>query len=55
VSKEIPLGPGYVEPGIEAFIGMLDSGNPPVPYDQLLVPVSVLEAAAGAYAAGRRS
>lgn len=49
-STDIALGPGYVVPGIEKFLGMLDSGEPPVPYEEILRPIAVMEAAALAYA-----
>ncbi|GAB3919484.1 hypothetical protein GCM10027613_23480 [Microlunatus endophyticus] len=45
ISTEIALGPGYVEPGIEKFLGMLDSGVPPVAYEEILRAVAVIEAA----------
>ncbi|MBO0810534.1 MAG: Gfo/Idh/MocA family oxidoreductase [Microlunatus sp.] len=54
VSTDIGLGPGYVQPGIEAFLGMLDSGRPPVPYDEIRTAVTIMEAAASAYTAHRR-
>lgn len=43
-STDIALGPGYVVPGIETFLGMLDSGKPPVPYEEILRAVAVIEA-----------
>jgi predicted dehydrogenase len=52
-STDITLGPGYVEPGIEKFLGMLDSGNPPVPYEEILRPVAVIEAARSVIEAAR--
>ncbi|QGN34184.1 Gfo/Idh/MocA family protein [Microlunatus sp. Gsoil 973] len=50
VSSEIALGPGYVEPGIGAFLGMLGTGAPPVPYQEILRTIVVIEAAAHAFA-----
>lgn len=44
-STDIALGPGYVVPGIETFLGMLDSGKPPVPYAEILRAITVIEAA----------
>jgi len=44
-STDVALGPGYVVPGIETFLGMLDSGKPPVSYEEILRAVSVIEAA----------
>lgn len=52
-STEIALGQGYVVPGIERFLRMLDSGTPPVPYEEILRPIAVMEAAALAYAVPR--
>lgn len=43
--RDIALGPGYVVPGIETFLGMLDSGKPPVLYEEILRPVAVIESA----------
>lgn len=55
LSSDITLGPGYVVPGIEAFLGMLDSGTPPVPYEEILRPIAVMEGAALAYTMSGRS
>lgn len=42
-ARELVLGAGYVEPGITAFLGLLDSGRLPVPYPEVVAPLDVLE------------
>lgn len=41
---DLPLGPDYLHPGLDAFVGMVRTGKPPVPYEDLLRPVSFLAA-----------
>ncbi|MGO1849915.1 Gfo/Idh/MocA family protein [Microbacterium sp.] len=43
VSRDIRLGEGYVEPGVDAFARMLTTGALPIPREQLIVPILVLE------------
>lgn len=43
VSCDIGLGDDYVQPGVNAFAEMLATGTPPIPMDQLIAPISVLE------------
>ena len=42
-AADLELTEGYVEPGIEAFLGMLDSGRPPLGYDEIIHPIIVME------------
>ncbi|WP_163506384.1 Gfo/Idh/MocA family protein [Fodinicola acaciae] len=41
---ELPLGPDYLHPGLDAFLDMVRTGKPPVSYEDLLRPVSFLAA-----------
>lgn len=50
VSRDIVLGADYVQPGVDAFAGMLESGAAPIPTAQLLAPIAVLESVARASA-----
>ena len=50
VSRDIVLGADYVQPGVDAFAGMLATGRPPLPAAQLLAPIAVLESVARASA-----
>ena len=43
MSRDIRLGEGYVEPGVDAFARMLTTGALPIPREQLIVPILVLE------------
>ncbi|WP_101847745.1 Gfo/Idh/MocA family oxidoreductase [Zhihengliuella sp. ISTPL4] len=49
-SREIPIGPGYVRPGVRAFAGMLETGELPVPASEMRAPIAVLEQVAEALA-----
>lgn len=49
-SREIPIGPGYVRPGVRAFAGMLETGELPVPASEMRAPIAVLEKVAEALA-----
>lgn len=49
-SREIPIGPGYVRPGVRAFARMLETGEPPVPASEMRAPIAVLEKVAEALA-----
>lgn len=51
VSSAVRLDDGYVEPGVAAFVRMLETGRPPLPYDDIVAPVSVLEQVRDALAA----
>ncbi|MFK0402579.1 Gfo/Idh/MocA family protein [Microbacterium sp. NPDC090225] len=42
--REIVVGSDYVRPGVEAFVRMLDSGELPVPREQMTATVAVLAA-----------
>ncbi|MGX1584175.1 Gfo/Idh/MocA family oxidoreductase [Microbacterium sp. NPDC055502] len=43
VERDIEVGPDYVRPGVDAFVRMLLTGEPPVPVAQLREPIAVLE------------
>lgn len=43
VAREITLGPDYNARGLARFINAAASGVPPMPYDQLIPPVRLLE------------
>ena len=43
-SREIVVGSDYVRPGVEAFVRMLDTGELPVPPEQMTATVAVLAA-----------
>ena len=43
VSGDVRLEENYVEPGLEVFLTMMATGRPPLAYDDLLKPISVLE------------
>jgi hypothetical protein len=45
---DLPLGPDYLHPGLDVFVEMVRTGKPPVPYENLLRPVSFLAAVASA-------
>lgn len=47
-ARQLTLGPGYVEPGITAFLDLLDSHTLPVPYVEMRRPVDILERVRGA-------
>lgn len=49
-ASALTLGPSYVVPGLEAFLGMARTGKPPIGYDDLLRPIKVLDAVATALA-----
>lgn len=49
-SREIAIGPGYVQPGVRAFARMLETGEPPVPASEMRAPIAVLEKVAAALA-----
>lgn len=42
VGTALELGPDYLHPGLDAFFGMVRTGTPPVPLDDLLRPVRFL-------------
>ncbi len=44
VSRDIVLGHDYVQPGVDAFVRMLETGTEPIPAEQMLAPIAVLEA-----------
>ena len=44
----LTLGKSYVAPGLEAFLGMVRTGRPPIGYDDPLRPIAFLEAVASA-------
>lgn len=54
VGGEISLPDDYVQPGVDAFIRMLQSGEPPIPVSDLVAPIAVLEAVRLQEAASRR-
>jgi predicted dehydrogenase len=43
VEREILLPDNYVQPGVNAFVGMLRSGIAPIPYRELVAPIAILE------------
>jgi predicted dehydrogenase len=43
VSSDLRLEEGYVGPGLEAFLGMMASGRPPLDYADIVTPIGVLE------------
>ncbi|HEY8282145.1 MAG TPA: Gfo/Idh/MocA family oxidoreductase [Leifsonia sp.] len=43
VGSELRLGDGYVAPGLETFLRMMETGRPPLEYGDILKPISVLE------------
>ena len=43
LSRDIVLGADYVQPGVDAFARMLETGERPIPDAQLLAPIRVLE------------
>ncbi|WP_166999436.1 Gfo/Idh/MocA family oxidoreductase [Paramicrobacterium fandaimingii] len=43
VSRDIRLEEDYVQPGVDAFAGMLATGDLPIPTEQLIAPIGVLE------------
>lgn len=43
VGAELRLGEGYVAPGVQAFLRMLETGRPPLAYDAIVRPITVLE------------
>ena len=45
---EFDLAGNYVAPGLEAFLGMVESGSIPIPYKELLRPIELLSAIARA-------
>lgn len=49
-SREIPIGPGYVQPGVRAFARMLETGARPVPAPEMRAPIAVLDQVAEALA-----
>ncbi|MGS0561881.1 Gfo/Idh/MocA family protein [Microbacterium aurugineum] len=48
VSRDIVLGHDYVQPGVDAFVRMLATGERPIADAQLLAPIAVLEQVARA-------
>lgn len=42
LSRDIVLGADYVQPGVDAFARMLETGERPIPDAQLLAPIQVL-------------
>ncbi|WP_433675426.1 Gfo/Idh/MocA family protein [Microbacterium gorillae] len=44
VSRDIVLGHDYVQPGVDAFVRMLETGVEPIPEEQMIAPIVVLEA-----------
>lgn len=47
-SRELRLGPGYVRPGVDAFLALLSTGSAPLTRAEMLDPISVLEQVATA-------
>ena len=45
-TTELPLGSEYLYPAIDAFLDMVATGSPAVPYEELLRPVRFLAAVA---------
>jgi predicted dehydrogenase len=45
IEHEIALTDTYVEPGVDAFVEMLRTGIAPIPADELLAPIAILESA----------
>ncbi|MCW4457369.1 Gfo/Idh/MocA family protein [Microbacterium sp. MPKO10] len=43
VSTDIRLGEDYVQPGVDAFADMLATGQQPIPSEQLIAPITLLE------------
>jgi len=43
VSEPLRVGEGYVAPGIDVFLRMLSTRQPPIAYSDLLKPITVLE------------
>lgn len=47
-SREIAIGPGYVQPGVRAFARMLETGEFPVPAAEMRASIAVLDQVAEA-------
>lgn len=43
ISQDIRLRENYVQPGVDVFAEMLASGIPPIPAEQMLAPIKILE------------
>jgi predicted dehydrogenase len=43
LDTDLRLGDGYVAPGVDTFLAMLETGRPPLPSEALLRPIAVLE------------
>ncbi|TCC50701.1 hypothetical protein E0H75_10980 [Kribbella capetownensis] len=43
-ARELILGPSYVEPGLRAFLEMVETRRPPIDYDDLVRPMQFLDA-----------
>lgn len=44
IGREIHLSENYVQPGVNAFAEMLESGMPPIPAEQMRAPIELLQA-----------
>jgi hypothetical protein len=54
VRREITLPDDYVQPGVDAFVGMLRSGVPPIPVGEMLAPIAILDSVRGQMTAARQ-
>lgn len=41
-AREVPLGHDYLSPALDAFFTMVRTGEPPIPYQEMLRPVRLL-------------
>jgi predicted dehydrogenase len=42
-TRDLTLGKSYVEPGLRAFLEMVETGRPPIEYDDLVRPMQILD------------